>query len=894
MKIKRITSLLLITVTMMTLVPRNSYAFLGIGDVVSDPGNQVVNTITSINEVQTIVKTYGLDTLAYNLAKLAGTKISNKVFNKATGGGSGDSSQPSYIKNFTSYFSDLQMGQIDKFVTDLSVSRNPFAQDIAQGLVQGTSNSGSGLNQFNLDQVIGSNYKDFANDANVGGWDGFLALSNPANTNIGSALIAKQELANQIQNATDIEKIKLTSSGTTPQGKCDLSFGDYKNAISNSLSGLGSNSSTNTPRASGIDSALGGTTVSGGNTNGSGNPVADGGNQNQQNYMASQNGNTSGVDVSGLTEDYGGCLSQLIQNPVGLVTSGLSKAIDTATDVTTAADSLQEVLVGMLTSMVGNFLKGGLAALNADFSQPRSPVGGPEQLVAKNGQIVPWTATPNIIVDLPADLQGSIDQTEKEVSLLNSYVSSLSERTDGQGNYADAVVQLDQCIPGPDYRFTVRLGAYFSKQNNAMKRQGSGDKAKADFQTTKDIIDASEPLALTDMSLWAQDPKRNIPGAGVMLQQVAELKNIRTAYQQKKTDIIQKQSALNLLYKIEGELKSNIQELKNYMPANAPLPANVPFTNSGWNKLTTTEQTTLTNWAKTISGQAVPTGADAKRNFVQSVIWNIWSNPDQYIIDPHWDGTQFLKDKNSIRSDYNSIQNIVSTPYSLNQAEVTLKQLQSTIETTHQMAADCQTMRDIIKANHFLGPDAHTKLLAVLKADKGQFKTDSIQQALDTTSILSTDPGSYPESVNCKNFGDRGWSPNPTDWIDRSHGTGKCQQDAGITDTDAEDGGTISYDGDNEYQTQPATDIWMVLDQDTAQQLFCGFNRFLGDFPTHGTNAKSKGQLFCANLSSNMTSGWFSGLPPGIQNIVDPAEEGPWYYAHKSDVVGYLYGDSVN
>ncbi len=62
------------------------------------------------------VKEYGLDTLAYTLSKLAGAKIANKVFNKANGGASGDSAQPSYIKNFNSYFSDLSNLQVDRYI----------------------------------------------------------------------------------------------------------------------------------------------------------------------------------------------------------------------------------------------------------------------------------------------------------------------------------------------------------------------------------------------------------------------------------------------------------------------------------------------------------------------------------------------------------------------------------------------------------------------------------------------------------------------------------------------------------------------------------------------------------------------------------------------------------
>jgi hypothetical protein len=63
----------------------------------------------------------------------------------------------------------------------------------------------------------------------------------------------------------------------------------------------------------------------------------------------------------------------------------------------------------------------------------------------------------------------------------------------------------------------------------------------------------------------------------------------------------------------------------------------------------------------------------------------------------------------------------------------------------------------------------------------------------------------------------------------------------------------------------------MLMRQDAAQQLFCGFNRFLGDFPSHGTNTKDKGVMICSNTH----------------------DTDQWYHADKSDVIGYLYGDSI-
>jgi hypothetical protein len=503
---QKITTILLLSVLLITSIPKSSYAQW----VVSDPGNQAVNTLTASNTTQGGVKELGLDTLAYSLSKLAGTKISNKVFNKATGGASGDSSQISYIQNFTKHFTDLGLGQVDKFITDLGVSNNPFAKNIAQSLITNIQSGGSDLEGFNLDKIIpGGNIAGFTNDASVGGWNAILALSNPANTNIGSALIAKSELSNKIETAKEIEKIKLSSPGTKPQGKCNLTFGDYKTGVTQQQDvisrGVGSNSAVGGINNSNIVGHSGSVTSTRGLA---ASTPASGGN-------SSSSQTDTGVDIGGIIEDYGGCLDELIQNPVGLVTSTISKALDSVADSASQGDEIGEILVGMLINMATSFLQGGLTALNAEFQQSRDNVGGPEQLIASNGQSIPWTATPNTIVDLPAEFQSAIDSTEKEVRLLNSYVTTLTESRNGRGSFSDVMIRLDMCMPGPDFQYQKRIDTYANKELRTLnKKQGKGtDNTKEDRADTKAIIEPSLELAKTEISLWSKDPQRNEGGA---------------------------------------------------------------------------------------------------------------------------------------------------------------------------------------------------------------------------------------------------------------------------------------------------------------------------------------------------------------------------------------------
>jgi hypothetical protein len=185
-------------------------------------------------------------------------------------------------------------------------------------------------------------------------------------------------------------------------------------------------------------------------------------------------------------------------------------------------------------------------------------------------------------------------------------------------------------------------------------------------------------------------------------------------------------------------------------------------------------------------------------------------------------------------------------------------------------------MKTLIRANRFTGPTAHTQLLQVLKANKDRFQSDAIKQSLDATSILSTTAGKYPENVNCDNG-----AAGPWQWSG-SHADRACRQDAGIEDQDAQNGGKLSFASDNEYQTQPARDIWETLDQDDAQQLFCTFNQYLGDFAGprgHATNIE-KGHVLCQQRDA------FTGV--AING------DSPWYRIKKIDLIGYLYNNDFS
>ena len=581
---------------------------------------QNIDPLNEAKNVLKIIKDYGLDTLANSLAQMAGAKLSNKIVNKSTGGASGDSSQNGFITNFADYFANLDSQQVDKFVTDLGISNNPYAAGIAKSVIksaQGAAGGQSALSAFDLDKVIGANYKQFANDASVGGWDGFLALSNPANTNIGSALIAKQEIAEKIEKAKELEKIKLASTGIKPQGKCNKSFSDYKADVNRQKERINSikankeilaqlNAATNAETSVPVPASP---------FNNNSDILGDGPTpepeqpkENEPNIndikkdIKINQAAIAGSIVKGVIEDYGGCLEEFINNPVGTSTGMITSALDAGSKTLSASDELGEVIAGMVLGLVNSFIKGGLTALNADFKPSKSTVGGAESLVGKNGQNINWTQIPYTLIDLQEEFPSAMSSTRFELGLLKKY-SNLVTKDDPNGkDFSDQIIALDQCIPGPDFRYQKRLDTY--KKAKISRLEGRKDKGKEGTKRWRqavynDII-TSVDYAKTEMELFNQRPDMNIPGASIMQSQTAILKKVRTNFQQYQKDILNKQFTINVLSQIENTLKSSVFGLNGFEPSLA-VPQNIAFTDHNWELLSPADQNIFVNWAKKLN-----------------------------------------------------------------------------------------------------------------------------------------------------------------------------------------------------------------------------------------------------------------------------------------------------
>lgn len=921
------------------------------------------------------IKEYGLDTLAYVLASTAGTKLANKIFNKANGGASGNDNQPSFVSDFNSYFADLERTKVQKFVTDLEVSQNPFAQNIARSMIFAYSAAGGpgipdDIGGFNLDTILGDRWEDFYDDASIGGYDGLLAMSIPGNTAIGSSLLAEQQLGRTIERARENEMIKLTSPGTLPQQRaCSLNFSDYANQIKTIKAGRNEFQSINPqqtetggdttalkmakeeidrlnalireaiqeqmllspkittlagrvqeaknagdePRAQQLQIELSilrdeyknwGTDID--NYNAQLKDVRE-----LQGYVSGIR-NTIATNTQALVEDFGRCLVETIQNPLGLVSSGLESATNIAMDNIKNLDEIGEIAAGIFISMANSFLQNGLASLRADYRQSPPAVGGPEQLQSVSGGTVNWTQAPVNVVDLRSDFSLALEYTEQELKLIQEYISiiggkPLVEVQEGgvtqNKSFPKLVSELSACVPGPDFDFVDKIDKYVQTQTRNLEAKlasGRGNENKQENrEEAKDIIETAVPLAKAEVEVWMSDPERNIPGAFTFQSQTNKLIDVQKVYGKKRTDLIKKQTALNVLKKLRNDIRQSFALIPaGIIPQS--IQSKIVFSPSEWKLLPQADKTEILNWVRSSNpATLIPESEQEQYQYAMNHVWNIWENPEGYFrlaqigtiegtsltASDYWNFGQpsvaelqqrreqilgtapisrselFLEKKNQIRTEYNAVVERVSIKRDVDQSELDVNELRSITLDIQDNLHDCELLRTITNQNIGLignptspvNKNAHEQLRQILIRRQGEFKTDVVRLGIQngSSSILTTDPTRFPEDMI-----ESGQCVNPT--------TGPCYQDTGIQE---------NRSSSDRYQVQPARNIWEIFLQDPGRaglnrHYLCPFSVWLLEIDDdRGT--KKNGELRCK-------------LTGGSQ----------WYTTKESEVVSYIFKDS--
>ncbi|MFA6397777.1 MAG: hypothetical protein WDK96_02955 [Candidatus Paceibacterota bacterium] len=160
------------------------------------------------------------DRVAYVTSRMILKNNVKKTLGWITNGNYGGN--PLYLTDTESYFKNIATLEVEKFIDDVSKDTvSPFVADIKKAAIDKYSKATEGKTDFNMDKIIGSNWKSFEDDFSVGGWEGWLALTqNQDNNFVGAGLKAGEKLQNQLEEKKQNALTELSTSGVMPEKKC--------------------------------------------------------------------------------------------------------------------------------------------------------------------------------------------------------------------------------------------------------------------------------------------------------------------------------------------------------------------------------------------------------------------------------------------------------------------------------------------------------------------------------------------------------------------------------------------------------------------------------------------------------------------------------------------------
>ncbi|QQR76976.1 hypothetical protein IPJ63_01810 [Candidatus Nomurabacteria bacterium] len=423
-------------------------------DLANLPVN-IGSAITSSQTAVTTIKEFSEGMLAKMLKKIGSQVALNMTQQVINWGSTGFKGNPFFVRDQQSFYKSIADEQVEAFVNEISADETafPYSRNISMNLItdQVLGNSGdfkSKLN-FSLDETIGPNWEDFTeDDFSVGGWDGWMAYTqNDANNPVGAYLRSAEELENRVDAVKNTTQTELAQSGGfLSMKKCV----QYKDGVD----------------ASGLD------------------PLGE----DMEEYLSSLS-LSLGSDIEFNASD--DCARYETVTPGKLIAAQLqqsveaplTKAMNDSATGNTILDSVSNLAAGLITQGITQLIG------NIDTTDPEDPTaGGPgnnsefqssgDVFVWNTGDTVDLEATPiyvgGVLTGVPSELlQTSIDDTQAELDLLMSSKNLIRD-------FPKKTMELDQCLPGPDYKFANRMREQYLLESKKVQNKSDNDTENGD------------------------------------------------------------------------------------------------------------------------------------------------------------------------------------------------------------------------------------------------------------------------------------------------------------------------------------------------------------------------------------------------------------------------------
>ncbi len=426
-------------------------------DLANLPVN-IGNAIKSAQTAATTVKEFNESVLGKMLKKIGSQVALNMTQQVINWGSTGFKGDPFFVRDEKSFFKSVADEQVEAFVNEISADESafPYARNISMNLitdqVSGNSDTFKSKLNFSLDETIGPNWQDFTeDDFNVGGWDAWMDYTqNDANNPVGAYLRSAEELESRIDSVQGTTKTELTQSGGFLSMKKCVQYKDGVDA-----SGLA-------PIGEDMEEYLNSLSIS------LGSDIEFDASDDCARYETVTPGKLIAAQ-----------LQQTVEAP-------LQKAITDASSGSPILDAVSNLAAGLITNGITELI-GNIAT--ADPEDPTAGGPGNNSAFQSSGDTFVWNtvdtvdleASPvyigGVLTGVPSELlETSIEDTQAEFDLLMDTKEILRD-------FPQKTMELDQCLPGPDYKFTTRMREQYlleSKkiQNKSDNNSENGDEAQ--------------------------------------------------------------------------------------------------------------------------------------------------------------------------------------------------------------------------------------------------------------------------------------------------------------------------------------------------------------------------------------------------------------------------------
>lgn len=565
----KIASILLVVIMIVNLIPitlvENSIKInkahadpTGISDGLTATNTTLANVYNSITKFFESESFFN-DLLEASLKEVAKAALREMTTSTVNWINSGFEGKPLYFENPKSFYLSLRDQQVQTFIDEIGYDsvKYPFGQGYALGLIDSVSRKFEDNARYSLNEAIeatspGSTAEDFYEDFEVGGWDAFLSMATiPANNPIGFQYEAQKEIEERTRGTepsqAEILKEKvnqglgfLSPQECTAEGYVgpaeepwlyppyipplddSLVYDQaYDDAYEEYLADFGAGYEDETAlNQDAHDYAVSIATET----------ANDAINQNEETeaqYLEDKNADLEAYNTAHTCPED----KWIDRTPGYVVADQITSALgsnwtqsELGAAVGSSLSAVFDALFNELFDKGLSLLSDGTEAVTEDlWNYEGLTLGGSDSddtLIGGSS----WSSTADVVVDLYEKLVSGTggDATKTDIARTAAEADLLRTTLTQTQQLPQKMFELDECIPGMNYKWEERSDKAFQRETQKLVRKANKDNDNAsEAENALNTLETDYGIAKTEMTLRMIDS--NIPSATTMNDVVASI-----------------------------------------------------------------------------------------------------------------------------------------------------------------------------------------------------------------------------------------------------------------------------------------------------------------------------------------------------------------------------------